>query len=733
MKRTPRLSRAALRAAALAAPLVAAGHVRADAPDAERETENRTFVVERDAADAPASIDGAVKVKPMLPGKVAPTDGPEALDGAPGVIVQRTNRGAAAPVIRGFIGIDNLLLLDGVRLNLSTWRTGPIQYAALIDPLILDGMTLLTGASGGLYGSGALGGVVNFETVAPRLGGASPHGLIGHLTAASADTGGLLHARGHFGHGGWDGWAAATVRLANDLRVGGGDMLPNSGYSQVYWSTKQRFRLSDRTHIVAAAFGSLTDDAPRMDQLAQGTVRFSDNLEQLAYVRLEHRGVENASGIRPGFRVTGAFRQSSEAERQQRCARNDDKSVVDAELCANEDASTVDPTRRQEWRDEVMAASLEAEGELGFWDSRLRLRSNGALRSEWVDSARPNDPAALPRFSPDSRYMTAVLGGWVDVDAIKDAQGWDLRLDGGLRVESTQATAPAVPGAGDVDVAFTGLGAGARAVASYNDQVAFRAGWQRGFRAPNLAEATVVGDTGQTFELPNPDLAPQQADTLEAGIRLRAPLASQTALRMDMTAFRTEIDDVIVRVPAQLDGQSKTEDGKEIGQRINADKGTFEGAELALGLTAEGTLGGLAVDFASSYIDGDVTAADGETDLPRRLPPWHGRAALGWTSPGKRFGLGAGVRFALAQRRLASGDRTDIRMCADPAAPHTLAADCAGSDGWQDVYLWATFKASDSLDLGLRVDNLLDQRYRVHGSGLDAPGLNARLGATVRL
>ncbi len=731
MKSSPRLTQACIGVAALATPFVTVPG-RADTTEPEPETENRTFVVERPDAEAAASIDGAVKVKPMRPGNVAPTDAPEALDGAPGVIVQRTNRGAAAPIIRGFIGVDNLLLLDGVRLNLSTWRTGPIQYAALIDPMILDSMTLLTGASGGLYGSGALGGVIDFTTVAPRLSGGSPHGFIGHLSGASADTSGLLHARGHFGTGRWDGWAAATVRLAGDLRAGGGDMQTNSGYSQISWSTKQRFKLSERTHLTAAAFGSLTDDAPRMDQLAQGTVRFSDNLEQLAYVRLEHRGVEGSSGVRPGFRVTGSFRQSTETERQQRCARNEDKSVVDAGLCANEDAATIDPTKRQEWRDGTIAAHLEAEGELAFWHGRLRLRGNGALRNEWVDSSRPNDPAALPRFSPDSTYATAVGGGWIDVDALQDAGGWDIRLDGGARLESTSAVAPGVPGVGDLDVNFSGLGAGARAVASYKDTVAVRAGWQRGFRAPNLAEATVVGDTGQTFEIPNPDLAPQRADTLEAGLRLRAPMSKGSALRLDMTAFKTEIADVIVRVRSTIDGQP-TIDEKEIGQRVNAEKGTFEGAELALGMTTEGQLGALAVDLASAWIDGSVTTAAGADDLPRRLPPWNGRAGLGWTSPNKRWGAGAGVRFALAQRRLASGDLSDLRMCADPAAPHKVATNCAGTDGWADVNLWVTFQAMDGLDLGLRVDNLLDQRYRVHGSGFDAPGLNARLGATVRL
>ena len=42
----------------------------------------------------------------------------------------------------------------------------------------------------------------------------------------------------------------------------------------------------------------------------------------------------------------------------------------------------------------------------------------------------------------------------------------------------------------------------------------------QGFRAPNLQESTVLGDTGSKFEIPNPDLRPERADTIELGTRL---------------------------------------------------------------------------------------------------------------------------------------------------------------------------------------------------------------------
>jgi len=68
---------------------------------------------------------------------------PEALQYTPGVLVQKTAHGHGSPFIRGFTGRQNLLMVDGVRINNSTWRGGPVQYWSTVDPYAIDHIELV--------------------------------------------------------------------------------------------------------------------------------------------------------------------------------------------------------------------------------------------------------------------------------------------------------------------------------------------------------------------------------------------------------------------------------------------------------------------------------------------------------------------------------------------------------------------------------------------------------------
>ncbi|MDZ4198237.1 MAG: TonB-dependent receptor plug domain-containing protein, partial [Kiritimatiellia bacterium] len=92
---------------------------------------------------------------------------PETLREIPSVMVQKTGHGMGSPFLRGFTGFRTLTLVDGVRLNHSVFREGPNQYLSTIDPLSLRVVEVLMGPGSVLYGSDAIGGVLQVLPVEP--------------------------------------------------------------------------------------------------------------------------------------------------------------------------------------------------------------------------------------------------------------------------------------------------------------------------------------------------------------------------------------------------------------------------------------------------------------------------------------------------------------------------------------------------------------------------------------
>ncbi|NNF51030.1 MAG: TonB-dependent receptor plug domain-containing protein, partial [Gammaproteobacteria bacterium] len=101
----------------------------------------------------------------------APQVTPEALKGQTGAWVQQTTPGQASVFLRGLKGSEVLHLVDGMRLNNAFFRNAPSQYLALVDGQMLERVEVLRGPASALYGSDAMGGVVQVLSAMPRFDG----------------------------------------------------------------------------------------------------------------------------------------------------------------------------------------------------------------------------------------------------------------------------------------------------------------------------------------------------------------------------------------------------------------------------------------------------------------------------------------------------------------------------------------------------------------------------------
>ena len=115
-----------------------------------------------------------------------------------------------------------------------------------------------------------------------------------------------------------------------------------------------------------------------------------------------------------------------------------------------------------------------------------------------------------------------------------------------------------------------------------------------------------------------------------------------------------------------------------------------------------------------NYTRGDETDSAGVEDPADRVPPLNGKLGLVYT-PSADLVLEPFVLFADEQDRLSPRDEGDPRIDPD------------GTSGWATFNVDIRWHALEELELGLRLENLFDKRYREHGSGLDAPGFSANV------
>ena len=83
----------------------------------------------------------------------------EALANEPGIAVRSFGPGNARPIIRGFDGDRVLIMQDGVRTGDLSSQSG--DHGVSIDPASLERLEVVKGPATLLYGSNAIGGVVN--------------------------------------------------------------------------------------------------------------------------------------------------------------------------------------------------------------------------------------------------------------------------------------------------------------------------------------------------------------------------------------------------------------------------------------------------------------------------------------------------------------------------------------------------------------------------------------------
>ena len=138
------------------------------------------------------------------------------------LFVQKSQQGGGSPVIRGFEASRVLLMVDGIRMNNAIYRAGHLQNIITIDNMSLDRMEILYGPSSTLYGSDALGGVINMYTAKPMLSSKAGTEIKGSATVRYATANEEARANVMINAGGkqWASLTSVTYGSFDDLVQG---------------------------------------------------------------------------------------------------------------------------------------------------------------------------------------------------------------------------------------------------------------------------------------------------------------------------------------------------------------------------------------------------------------------------------------------------------------------------------------------------------------------------------
>ena len=617
----------------------------------------------------------------------------------PGVDLTGTGANQGRPIIRGQRGQRILLLEDGVRLNNTRRQQDFGELPALVGLDGVERIEVVRGPASVLYGTDAIGGVMNLINTAPAFANGSARfgGLLQYRYSNNdrqSRPSGALHAetsRLSFSANGafrnahdYDAPAGTfgKLTLGKDTRVNGTGVRDNNvaiqGAAKLFDNQELSARFS-RYSATDAAFGFVanadlgTPNAPAIDirypeqNYTKTSVRyradalglpFADRTEVVAYTSGNERSltlnvfVPFGPGTPPGAGVSVKSRNFT-------------------------DVNTV---------------GFRAEAAKAFWKQVLTYGADFFRdRSDNTDSAvttvvgfgpphpQTNDTASTPNASFRSTGFFAQTEA-----AVSDR----LSLVAGSRWQTVTTRTRSTPkiSAPLVESSDNALVAAGNALFRVAENVNLIASVGRAFRSPNLIERFFNGATpeGSGYQLRNPDLKAESSIDMDLGVK-----AGFRGVYGEAFFFRNSISNGIRIAPT----------GTKVGQfaafrNVNVEKLRDQGIELLL-----------QADLPSGFNLGTSFTKIDSKNVSNPLNPVGDSysskvtGSLGWKDSSGRFWSEYFVR--------ANGKRKDVALGASPVGPILPSFTVHSIRG--GAKLFSTGSVSHSLNFA--VNNLTNKLY----------------------
>ena len=633
------------------------------------------------------------------------------LGAEPGIAMGRDGAWSTAINIRGLSENRLVTLIDGHRVETATDLTASFS---MIDVNDIERVEVIKGAQSSLYGTGAMGGIVNIITKAGHFA-AKPY-VSGNATLGYGGVNNLLteHAGVNAGAQKWILRLSGTHSAADDLRTPEGT-IPNSQFTSNNVTAKAGLKPWEN-HVFRVQYQNnwSTDVGIPGGSAFPGPATAT-------YTEISRHLFSASYEITAISRLLSSVKANYFTQYIQR----------DVEMIPNTVTETKIPAGTQRVTPELVVPignHLTHGGQLqttwtpgrkntliagvDIWSRTMRTDRTKYIKNEVVNPAgnvvktinlvRGETPIPKSSFSSGGIFLqdearllndrlTLITGGRVDGIVVENKEGTDIDylIIDGVRNDTPPNQRITFP-AGKNNTLSWSANAGLLYKATKETDLTLNLA--RSFRAPSLEELFKYIDLGNYVSLGDPELKPENGASADVGIRIWKP-----RFNLQVNGFVNRIGNLVVETPGEfiytintgpLEG---TQDTLPALIYDNVSKALLYGADFGMQYNVWPNV---VVVASGSYVRGKDPGS--ETDLPR-IPPLNGRVGLRYTLP----------KYGSAELTMVSAARQEKIAAGEKATGGFTRFDLALSSA--RIHLGET-----RLQLFAGVDNLTGQSYTNH-------------------
>ena len=659
------------------------------------------------------------------------------------VSIQKSQQGGGSPMIRGFATNRLLYVIDGVRMNTAIFRAGNIQNVISLDPFTIEKAEVIFGPGSVMYGSDAIGGVMNFQTTTPKLALDKKwitSALI-NTRYSSANREKTMHGTLYLGSKKFASVISYSFNRFGDLKMGNYgpdsylrpfyvDQVENmdkiiknanpriqvpSGYDQQNIMQKLLYKPNEKWAFQYGFHYSGTTAYSRYDRLIEVNTAgtpisavwdYGPQIWQMIHFTVNHVG-NNAFYDGLTLRMAHQFFEESRLDRN---------------------FSGINRFRLRSQVETVNALSMNVDLkkniEKGILYYGLETIGNKVNSVGTAKNIQTLAPILVADRYPQAQWNSYALFGNYQYPLTKK---YTAQI--GIRYNLFNMEADFSQNLAFFPFAFktTNIQNGAFSgnaglVISPDDKTKISLNAATGFRAPN------VDDMGKLFDfvsgevvVPNIDLTAEIAYNGE--INISKLIGS--SLKIDLTGYYTYLQNAMVRRSTKVEGKDSILYNGKMSKAYSIQNAAF--AEIY------GFHAGFEIDLPLGfYLSSRYNVQIGKEELnnvattnSRHAAPAFGLSTLGYKKEKMNLQLNAVYSSSVPYENLNEEERQK---------PAIYARDENGkpySPSWYTLNMKGMFTVFKSSTLNIGLENLTNQRYRTYSSGIVAPGFNAIIGFSV--